>query len=133
MWEARRLIEPGAAALAAVRRQTSDLMAMEQALDMYLQKGEQGALRAPYAFDLHLRVAQATQNSAVVSMLTAAAQREPTRWERAMKRMSPILETHRGTYAAQHRAIVDTIRAGQADAAFEAMDSHIQSIIRDLT
>jgi GntR family transcriptional repressor for pyruvate dehydrogenase complex len=133
IWEARRLLEPRVAALAALRRQDADLQALEHALEVYVRKGKEGAVRTPYAFDFHLRVAQATQNPAVVSMLTVSSPREPTRWARAMKRLSPGLEAHRGDFVRQHRAIVDAIHAGDADAAFEAMDSHILAIISDLS
>ncbi len=133
MWEARRLIEPGAAALAALRRQPADMDALERALDVYVQKARAGVPRAPYSFDFHLQVARTTQNAAVVSMLSVAMQREPSRWERAFKRMSPGLEAHRNEYLDQHTAIVDAIRAGDVEGAFQAMDTHIITVIQALS
>lgn len=132
IWEARLILEPAAASLAALRRHESDLIAIGEALDVSDRKRELGESLTPHAWNFHLLVAKATHNPAIPTMLDSIAGQIGTIWWQAMKDLSPSVSPHRAVYADQHRAILAAIRASDPLAAREAMAHHIRTIIEDL-
>ncbi|MFZ3469975.1 FadR/GntR family transcriptional regulator [Streptomyces sp. 4.24] len=122
--ELRRSIEPAAAALAAVRATAQDLAALDAALAAMGASGSDPVLhvRADAAF--HLALLTASHNLFFTQMyrviIPALAERDRT--------------VHEGDFEhphAIHRAVVDQVRAGDADGAHAAVLDLLDTARRD--
>jgi GntR family transcriptional repressor for pyruvate dehydrogenase complex len=126
LWEVRKLIEPGAAYLAAERCNADELAAIEAVLQrmgegLPTPEGRADLFRANPEF--HLAVARASGNAmlAHVQRLLVGAEQLATR---ALKNEDRTPEQARATLA-EHRHIFEEIRAGRPRAAERAAFDHL--------
>lgn len=111
----RRLLEPGVAGLAAVDATAEELEQLKALLDQQAQAIEQERSAAELDLAFHDRLAQATQNEVLVSVLSAAREaldesRSAHLWSLQRERVS--LEGHRNIFLALERR--DSAGAEQA-------------------
>jgi GntR family transcriptional repressor for pyruvate dehydrogenase complex len=123
--ETRLLLETHAARLAAERRSEEDIVALQEALDAYEEKVNQGISAVEEDFMFHLKIAEASKNSVLKSLMLIVIpdiiknflQLDICTSERASK---PLEE---------HRIILKHIIAQEPDLATTAMQSHLQDVI----
>jgi GntR family transcriptional repressor for pyruvate dehydrogenase complex len=116
----RRVVEPGAAALAARRALTGAQRAfLSDALTAVVNAPENGARRIADS-RLHLAVVTLTGSP----MLIEAVTRVQATLDQLLRRI-PVLPTNIKHSDDQHRDVVAAILAGHADAARAAMEEHV--------
>jgi GntR family transcriptional repressor for pyruvate dehydrogenase complex len=122
--EARRIVEPELARLAAERRTEDDLAAMDDVLAQHRSHLE--ALEGPVieASQFHLLVADAARNQVLADVirpfLRLAFERGP--------RLYQTTEGYAQWELDQHQRICDAIRSGEGDAARLRMLEHVTSM-----
>jgi DNA-binding FadR family transcriptional regulator len=122
---ARWIIEGECAALAAKAARKPQVVAMAEALDQ-MQRIKDVEQRSPLAADrlFHLRVAEATGNGALVSVVKML-------WDERMGPLFTRLEHHYDTPRAwdnaltEHRIVFDAIGSRDAEGARAAMQRHL--------
>jgi DNA-binding FadR family transcriptional regulator len=126
--EARRLVEVGTAELAARRRKSQDLTAMQEALERMEAAVDEDVERFVQAdLDFHRALMLAAGNRFVgalyapIANLLAAGRRETSR-----------VETARRHALAAHRRILAAVRARKPSLARRVMESHLKETARDL-
>lgn len=124
--EVRLLLEPPAAALAAVRATEADYAAIESALHESLAAdGIEAFERADAA--LHAAVIAASRNSFLVDLYRIlVATRDEPRWA-ALRRRAATPE-RRALYDRQHTTVVAGLRQRDPDRAFHAMQDHLRAV-----
>jgi DNA-binding GntR family transcriptional regulator len=124
--EARLLLEPEMARLAAERRTDGDVDAMRQAID-----AEQAARSSDDAHDasraFHLAVAAATRNEALQRLLESLWIADVGRRLLAQRRRAP---TWQPSDVEEHRAILAAVEQGDAARAAQLMRDHVGSAVR---
>jgi len=115
----RRVVEPGAAALAATR----DLSADQRAWLVASRGAVEAATEVPEHRQadsrLHLAIATLSGSDLLVASVT-----QVQGLVHEMLTAIPVLATNIGHSSAQHRAVVDAVLAGDPDAALVAMQEH---------
>jgi GntR family transcriptional repressor for pyruvate dehydrogenase complex len=124
--EVRLAIEVESAALASTRRNPSQLARIEEAFFEFEQLLRLGEATGPADFAFHRAIAQATGNPFYVEMLDALGKRAipcdvTSPWSTELVQS---LEYQRGLQV-EHKAILDAIIAGDADAARATMRQHL--------
>ena len=129
MVEMRRALEAEVAALAAQRRSSSDLRAIEQAvraLDQAVQSGGDGVAED---VNFHRAIAEATRNPFLIQTLGYLNQ-----FMYGATRVTRANEARRGDFAAavrtEHQAILQAIQAGDPDQARLAAAAHMGNAIQ---
>jgi len=121
--EARLVLEPSIARLAAERHRGTDLTAMRAAI-----AAEDVATTSDAGHDasraFHIAVAAATGNEALVRLLDTLWIADVGRRLLAQRRVAP---TWQDADVAEHREILKTIETGDALAAEQLMRSHVES------
>jgi len=124
--EARLLLEPEIARLAAERRTDGDLAAMHAAIEV-----ERAARTSDAGHDasraFHVAVAEATQNEALVRLLESLWIADVGRRLLAQRRRAP---TWQAADVEEHRAIRAVVEQGDADRAAHLMREHVASAVR---
>jgi GntR family transcriptional regulator, transcriptional repressor for pyruvate dehydrogenase complex len=126
IWEARKLVEPGAAYLAAERCDEAELLAIEKNLtdaESYAQSGDQAAVfRLNPAF--HLAIARASGNPIITHFqrLIAEIERKAIRSQPSDADSTP---ERSAKSLAEHRGIFEAIRAGRPKDAEQAAFDHL--------
>lgn len=114
--ELRDAVEPAAARLAAARRTEDDLAALEAAFEAFAAAGQDvaGLVAADLAFHLHLLTATHNELYARLDMVIthALGARNRIQHHPDAEWMDPVPD---------HRAVLDAVRAGDPDAAEQAM------------
>ena len=129
--EARRLIEGEAAALAAGRVTDAEIAEFDRLLAEIRHAGSNIAASEDADRRLHLGIARATGNSAIfatVEMLWDARARSPQYRLLADKAHDAGI----GPRTDEHTLIVEALRARDADAAREAMRTHLGRVLDSL-
>lgn len=127
LFEVRKILEVEAAGLAAMRRTDDDLAGMAAAIDD-MEAGlssQERYISADLRF--HLGAAQATRNRIALYMMHAI--RDPL--HRALASIYHIPGSPQRSIM-QHRAILDAVRAGDAEAARERMREHLLRVEGDI-
>lgn len=124
--EVRLAIEVESAALAAERRNLSQQARIEEAFFEFEQLLRQGEATGPADFAFHRAIAEATSNPFYVEMLEALGERAipcdvTSPWT---TELIQSFDYQRGLQV-EHKAILDAIIAGDADAARAAMRQHL--------
>ena len=123
VFEMRHILEPQIAALAARRCTPDDIQQMEDLLEaqrLEIEQGETGT-RGDTAF--HFAIAEVTQNSALVKVVTAVAD------ILGQSREDPFQAPGRSKRSlSSHRYILDMLRIGDSEGAREAMEHHISVV-----
>ncbi|MFF3495472.1 FadR/GntR family transcriptional regulator [Streptomyces sp. NPDC002795] len=123
--EVRGIVEPAAVRLAARRRTDDDLAALDAALEAMGEGGEDGAVQADLAF--HGALLRASHNELLgrMDLVIAAGLAHRDRLVHGTGR-------HPRDPVPSHRAVLDAVRARDADAAESAMRSLLDQAARDL-
>jgi DNA-binding FadR family transcriptional regulator len=130
--DARLLIEPGIADLAAQRATPADLQALRNQLELMQDQLDRGLDAWEPDWGFHQAVARAAGNSLVDSMLEVVTQRsENALWIR-MRTHNFERRAHAFRYLEQHREILAAIEGRDGKLANRLMRQHIRSIQRDL-
>lgn len=126
LMEVRRVLEPGAAALAALSATPEDIGQMW----VYLDKSEEASDWRTYElFDaaLHRAIADATHNGLMVRMLNQLSLlRQQSDWRRL--REAVLTPERRRVSSAQHRRVVEAIAARDPAGASLAMSAHMDQV-----
>jgi GntR family transcriptional repressor for pyruvate dehydrogenase complex len=121
--EVRRIIEPETAALAAARAGGAALGDMERWLQGMEDAIRDGRSAIEYDSGFHVAIAHATTNAMLIELVGALTEALQASRERSFR------PTEAATRAlADHRAILDAIRAGDAAAARDAMRTHLDHV-----
>ena len=124
--EARLLLEPGIARLAAERRDRADLDALHEAVE-----AERSARTATAAHDasraFHAALAAATRNGALTRTFDSLWIADVGRRLLASRRAQPEWQD---ADVAEHEELLDAIAAGHADRAEALMRAHVESAWR---
>jgi DNA-binding GntR family transcriptional regulator len=119
--ELRRVLEPGIARLAAERRTDTDVAELERIVD-----GQLSAATQRLAHDLsrgfHIRLARAARNEQFVRVLEALWSPDIGRQLLTRRSATP---GWREADAAEHRAILEAVAAGDPDGAAARMERHV--------
>lgn len=124
--EARLLLEPKLAALAALRVSLNEISQME----IYLQKAEEAAKAEQFEHwdeQLHLAIAQATDNNLLISLFMVIHKIKQSNIWGKLKEASLTSERQK-IYHGQHRDIVDALRYREASKAETLMREHLETI-----
>ncbi|MGS0894540.1 FadR/GntR family transcriptional regulator [Burkholderia stagnalis] len=127
--QARRLIEPEAAALAAKHGSDAQIEGIHEAFLRNQEDNRSGSLTHPGDRLFHIRIAEASDNPAYALMIKQLlAHKYDPMFQRLQSLYMPNDMPHRSEL--EHRAILDGIRARDADAARRAMAEHLDEVIR---
>jgi DNA-binding FadR family transcriptional regulator len=127
---ARELIEGEIAALAAARATASDCADLREAIGRMRQNADDCLLRDAADREFHVRIAQATGNSAFAQVVAGM-------WDQRCGDLWAKIEEHFHSPALQariltdHEAIVAALEARDPAAAREAMQRHLKRVARE--
>lgn len=124
LFEARRLVEPYAATLAAERRTEADLVEIAQALTDHEGALRRGELAVEPSVRFHIRIAEAAHNEVVAGFVHS--------FQQPLAERGPVLEEmdgFRDWEIAQHRSVFEPIQAGDARLAHERMQAHLDAVL----
>ena len=128
--EARNMIEPETAALAALNRQRDDIMRLKEVLSrMAAEESEEPISRyldADYYF--HMVLAYATHNPVVIDMTRVIVERmKAPPWRNASLTVAPVSFA---ANRAEHVRIVEAVRQRAPKRARDAMANHLRGVAR---
>ncbi len=129
IFDARTLIEPLIARTAAVRRTSTDIVALQAAVQAYVDAADRDASRRADT-TLHLAVAEATHNPVLVGMSTDLRAKITLNLG-----AEPYSDEARRTAIGQHAELVDAIAQGRSDDAASIAGRHFaisEALIRKL-
>jgi GntR family transcriptional regulator, transcriptional repressor for pyruvate dehydrogenase complex len=124
LFEARRLVEPEAARLAALRRSDSDLRDIEQALADHERALRDKAPAVEPSVRFHVAIGEAAQNEVLAGFVHS--------FQEALTARGPVLEAvpgFREWEIEQHRLVFSPIRDGDPDGAVERMRAHLDAVV----
>lgn len=124
-FEFRVVLEGEIAGLAADRAEAGEVDAIAAACDAFAAAVETGKDGIEEDLAFHFAVARATRNDFFVNALfgVETAMRFAIRFGKTLSTVAPAVRL--GKVVGEHRAILDAIRAGDADAARTAMRRHL--------
>ncbi len=122
--DARIIIEPATARLAAQRRNEDDLTEIEQSVASYRLRVNKGAERSFSDFDFHLAVARASGNLVMVMMISSLMD---LLYETASRYSLP--RPQREEVIDNHQRIFEAIRDQDAELAYDEMERHVLHMI----
>ncbi|WP_175944103.1 FadR/GntR family transcriptional regulator [Burkholderia pyrrocinia] len=127
--QARRLIEPEAASLAAKHGSDEQIEGIHEAFLRNQDDNRCGSLTHPGDRLFHIRIAEASDNPAYALMIKQLlAHKYDLMFQRLQSLYMPNDMPHRSEL--EHRAILDAIRARDPEAARRAMADHLDEVIR---
>lgn len=126
IFEARKILDAGAAQLAATRRQEEDIKALEESL-----QGMQTNINDPekynrHELEFHMAIVEAAGNP-VISDLIEKLYKMLTIAREEMSDFRTKSEAYRNQDYLGHKAILDAIKQGDGDAAARAMVDHLRA------
>lgn len=130
--EARKVIEPGVALLAATRRTEDDLQALKAVLLSERQEVDQGKLGLESDLQFHILLGQASKNRVLSDAVRLLMER------RRRSFWQPLVEEHldaerlQVSFVDTHWEILACVEAQKAQEASDAMLRHLQSVKDDL-
>lgn len=124
--ELRLVIEPEAAALAALRRNADDLQRLGATVDAFERATEAGEPTHAHDFGFHEAIARATANPRLVQAMQSLEYdvSHAVKVWRHLGRMQPWMRLRDAVD--EHRGILECIRAQDAEGARRAMRSHVE-------
>lgn len=124
--ELRLVLEPEAAALAALRRTEADLQRLQACVDAFDRATQAGQPTHAHDYGFHEAIARATANPRLVEAMCALEfdVAHAVKVWRHLGRMRPSLRLQDAVD--EHRAILHCIRERDAEGARRAMRSHIE-------
>jgi len=128
-FEARLVLEPAAAALAAKRAREEDIKALEKAMKTFEETLEEddivGFIRADIEF--HRLIAEATNNKTIQLVMNAIARYSFEGWKASLRTEGRAQQT-----PGEHRKLLNAIIAGDDKGAQRAMRNHLKAAIKNL-
>lgn len=124
LFEARRIVEPQAARLAAERRTPAEVAELEQIIEEHRALVAAGELAVGPSVRFHLKVAEAAHNDVLESFVASFCDQLSAR--------GPILEEVAGFQAwevGQHERVLAPIREGKPQLAAKRMLAHLDDVI----
>jgi GntR family transcriptional repressor for pyruvate dehydrogenase complex len=121
--EARRMIEPPIAGLAAARASDADATEISQWVDRMEHAAAAGESGIEYDSAFHVAVANATGNQILAKLVAALT--ESLRESRTLSFRPP---ESAAVAVAGHRAVVEALRAHDPEAARAAMERHLDEV-----
>lgn len=127
--QVRRMLEVGAAGLAAEHRSDDDVARMRELLDRYDSAGERGAVDEVAALDIafHEAILAASGNPFLAAIMQPLAEALS-----ASRRTTAAREDVRSRAQEHHRRIADRIAAGDPAGAKDAMRAHMTQTHDDI-
>jgi GntR family transcriptional repressor for pyruvate dehydrogenase complex len=125
--EARKIIEPGFAELAARRIKNSEIIELKDLLEESVESVEDPEYFMQVDIDLHKKIAEIAHNP-ILDHLMASVDRLGRASRSRTNRLPGVLQHS----VQDHRAIVDAIVTHQPAAAREAMIQHLENIEAEL-
>ncbi|MDR8729167.1 FadR/GntR family transcriptional regulator [Burkholderia pseudomultivorans] len=127
--QARRLIEPEAASLAAKHGSDAQIEGIREAFLRNQEDNRSGSRTHPGDRLFHIRIAEASDNPAYALMIKQLlAHKYDRMFQRLQSLYMPNDMPHRSEL--EHRAILDAIRAHDPEAARREMARHLDEVIR---
>lgn len=127
LYEVRKIVEVGAASLAAIHRKDADLRAMEQALITMRAAKEKGDISEQADFSFHQAIAQATDNEMLISLLGSISDIMAETIKEARKLLLHQ-ENRSDLLMKEHERIFTAIKNRQASAAHDYMLDHLVAV-----
>jgi len=130
--EARRAVEASAAAIAAERATSYDLLVLEECIAQMEQEREVKLLNERGDRDFHMTIARMTGNAVIVSIVEALWRQrdESVMWKKLHEYIhAPSV---RPLWIGDHHAILTALRLRNPDAAYRAMSRHIRNVSDEL-
>jgi DNA-binding FadR family transcriptional regulator len=127
---ARLMVEPHAAAAAAVNATTADLASIREAHEDAVRETDPGSFEKLDA-EFHVRIFAATRNELLLSLhdILRVIRNQPAWIEMKRRRYT---EARRRGYCEDHDAIVQALFARNSDLASETMKTHLVNVHRNL-
>jgi GntR family transcriptional repressor for pyruvate dehydrogenase complex len=128
-FEARLVLEPAAAALAARRASRNDIRQMNKVLNAFQKHLDGNNLVALIRSDIlfHRLIANATNNRTIEILMNTITRHDFIGWKMSLRTKKRPLNTVK-----EHRKIFDAIVAGDDKKAKSAMRSHLKAAIKNL-
>ena len=128
-FEARLLLEPEAAALAAKRASENDIKQIRKVMDKFQKHVDEDNLVAIIRGDIefHRLIANATNNRTIEIVMNTITRHDFDGWKMALRTKRRPVDT-----IPEHEKIFDAIAAGDEKKAKSAMRSHLKAAIRNL-
>ena len=124
LFEARRVVEPEAARLAAERRTDAELEEMRQTLDRHAERIAAGELAVEESVAFHLRIAEAAHNELLAGFVSSFSE--------LLAERGPILEELPGFQEwelQQHTSVFEPVRDADPELAAERMLAHLDAVV----
>jgi DNA-binding FadR family transcriptional regulator len=124
LFEARRLVEPEAARLAAERRTEIDLAELARALEDHERALREGEPAVEPSVRFHVAIANAAHNEVLAGFVDS--------FQEPLAERGPILEAMPGFReweVEQHRSVFEPIAASEAERALEGMRAHLDAVL----
>lgn len=130
LMEAREILEPHTAALAATRADEQDIQAMTKALDGCREAAQAADTSAFERHDdaFHAAIGEAAKNPILTELVAQVSELRTGRLWKLMKRRSVVEPDDLHRYTAQHEAILAAIRDGDAQAAMSVATAHLTTV-----
>ena len=123
VFEMRRILEPGIAALAAERATPLDMERLEAALGEQREQIERGESGVEGDTAFHFALAQATYNAALIKVVMAVADTLHQSRDRSLQTAGRARRS-----LASHQVMLQLVRDHDCDGARQAMEHHISVI-----
>jgi GntR family transcriptional repressor for pyruvate dehydrogenase complex len=123
LFEARRLLEPPIAALAARRSTREEIQEMERVLEEQGKEVAAGGTGLAQDAAFHAAIASSTQNRAITRIVHAVVDLLSQSREESLQTPGRATRSHQ-----DHRQILETIRGRRPDAARRAMLNHLVAV-----
>lgn len=127
LFEVRRILEVGAVALAATSRHADDLNLMEKRLEEMVDAIGDGELGERADFHFHQAIVNATHNDMLINLLNSVSEMM-VETIRETRKVLLYAEGRDEQLLAEHRAIYQAIKGGDADLAQRTMFDHIVGV-----
>lgn len=126
--EARRLVEPEAAALAAINASDEQLAGIAEAYERNVRDNLEGSRTHPGDRLFHIRIAEASGNPAYALLLRhLLGHRYGTLFQRLQTLYTPADMPRRSE--TEHRVLLEALMRRDAEAARQAMAAHLDAVI----
>jgi len=125
IFDARKILEAGVAALAATHRSDEDLKAMEETLEkMRLNLGKPEKY-TKFEFEFHRTIVEAAGNLVIADLMGKVYKLLKETRARIYKKYSSRIRVYRDQDYKNHEIIYNAIKAGDAQMAAKAMSDHL--------
>ena len=128
-FEVRLMIDPKAAAYAALKADDQDILALEKVCENFRETSGSGNTAGLIKCDeeFHRLLAKATKNKTLYFLMKSMTQSLPEGWISSLHTPGRVEKT-----IGEHRSVVEAIKARDAHGAETAMTTHLDNALRDI-